>query len=141
MLRLVIDTDVLLSAFISPVGASRQLVLDALDGKFALLLSTPLLLEYESVLRRPYHLSRAQATEADVLEILDALAGLCVTVVFDYSWRPTGAHADDELVIETAINGHADAIATFNLKDLRAASVGFGFRAQRPGPLVKRIRA
>jgi predicted nucleic acid-binding protein len=41
MLRVVIDTDVPLSAFISPEGASRQLVLGALDGKFDLLLSTP----------------------------------------------------------------------------------------------------
>ncbi|HEY1934162.1 MAG TPA: putative toxin-antitoxin system toxin component, PIN family [Acetobacteraceae bacterium] len=141
MLRLVIDTDVLLSAFISPAGASRQLVLDGLDGKFALLLSTPLLVEYESVLLRPPHLTRARATEADVKVILDALAGLCVPVVFDYKWRPTGAHADDELVVETAINGHADAVATFNLKDIRDAGAQFGFRAQRPGPLVKRIRA
>jgi putative PIN family toxin of toxin-antitoxin system len=141
MLRIVIDTDVLLSAFIPPTGASRELVLDALDKKFALLLSTPLLVEYESVLRRPQHLSRARATDADVTEILDALAGVCVPVLFDYQWRPTGAHADDELVVETAINGHADALATFNLKDMRDAGGLFGFHAQRPGPLVRRIRA
>ncbi len=139
-MRVVIDTDVLLSAFISPAGASRQLILDALDGRFGLLVSTPLLVEYESVLRRPQHLERAQATEAEVTEILDALAGICIPVVFDYNWRPTGAHADDELVVETAINGHADALATFNLKDIRDAGVLFGFRAQRPGPLVRRIR-
>ncbi|MDB5359658.1 MAG: twitching motility protein PilT [Rhodospirillales bacterium] len=141
MLRVVIDTDVLLSAFISPTGASRELTLDALDGKFALLLSTPLLVEYESVLRRPQHLKRAKATDAEVTEILDALAGVCVPVVFDYQWRPTGAHADDELVVETAINGHADALATFNLKDMRDTGALFGFHAQRPGPLVRRIRA
>jgi putative PIN family toxin of toxin-antitoxin system len=138
-LRVVIDTDVLLSAFLSSDGASRQLVLDGLDKKFALLLSTPLLLEYEAVLRRPQHLKRA-ATDAEVTEILDALAGICVPVVFDYNWRPTGAHADDELVIETAINGHADALATFNLKDMRDTGARFGFQAQRPGPLVRRIR-
>jgi putative PIN family toxin of toxin-antitoxin system len=140
MLRLVIDTDVLVSAFISPAGASRQLLLDALGGKFALLLSTPLLVEYEPVLRRPIHLARARAGEADVTEILDALAGLCVPVVFDYNWRPTGAHADDELVVETAINGHADVVATFNLKDMREAGARFGFQVHRPGPLVQRIR-
>lgn len=140
MLRVVVDTDVMLSAFISSQGASRQLILDALDGKFALLLSTPLLVEYESVLRRPHHLSRARATEADVMEILDALAGLCIPVVFDYQWRPTGAHADDELVVETAVNGHADVLATFNLKDMREAGTTFGFNVQRPGPLVRRIR-
>jgi putative PIN family toxin of toxin-antitoxin system len=140
MFRVVVDTDVLLSALISPDGASRQLVVDALDEKFALLLSAPLLVEYESVLHRPHHRARAHATGAQVNEILDALAGLCVPVVFDYQWRPTGAHADDELVVETAINGHADAIATFNLKDMRQAGARFGFEARRPGPLVKRIR-
>jgi predicted nucleic acid-binding protein len=124
----------------SSTGASRQLVLDALDRKFALLLSTPLLVEYEAVVRRTQHLERAQATDAEVTEILDALAGICVPVVFDYNWRPTGAHVDDELVVETAINGHADVIATFNLKDMVAAGARFGFRAQRPGPLLRRMR-
>ncbi len=32
MRKIVIDTDVLVSAFISPEGASRQLLLDALMG-------------------------------------------------------------------------------------------------------------
>ena len=134
------DTDVVRSAFIAPAGASRQLVIDALDGKFALLLSTPLLLEYELVLLRPPHLARARASVSDVTEILDAIAGLCVPEVFDYRWRPTGAHADDELVIETAVNGHADAVATFNVRDMREAGAQFGFQTRRPGPLVQRIR-
>ena len=91
----------MLSGFRPLLGASRQLVLDALDGRFALLLSTPLLVAYESVLRRPQHLTRAGATVAEVTEILDALAGVCVPVVFAFNWRPfnwlpTGAHADDE---------------------------------------------
>jgi putative PIN family toxin of toxin-antitoxin system len=141
MLRVVIDTDVLLSAFISPEGASRQLVLDALDNRFELLLSTTLVMEYESVLRRPVHLARAKATEADVTEILDALVGICIPVAFDYKWRPTGAHADDELMIETAINGQADVLATFNLKDMRHAGARFGFSLTRPGPLVRRLRS
>ncbi len=140
MMRVVIDTDVLLSAFLSSAGASRQLLLHALDGRFALLLSTPLLMEYEAVLCRPQHLARARASVADVTEVLDALAGICVPVVFDYHWRPTGAHADDELVIETVINGQADVLATFNLKDMRTAAATFGFRANRPGPLVRRMR-
>jgi hypothetical protein len=72
---------------------------------------------------------------------LDALVGICVPVAFDYKWRPTGAHADDELVIETAINGQADALATFHLKHMRDAGLRFGFRAQRPGPLVRSLRS
>jgi hypothetical protein len=83
----------------------------------------------------------AKAAETDVPEILDALAGICVTVAFDYKWRPTAAHADDEMVIETAINGHADPVATFNVKGMRQVGMRFGFLAQRPGPLLRRLRS
>jgi putative PIN family toxin of toxin-antitoxin system len=141
MFRAVLDTDVVVAGFLSPDGASRQLLVDAIDRRFSLLLSTPLLTEYEAVLRRPLHLAKAQATETEVMEILDALAGVCVPVVFDYRWRPTGAHQDDELVIETAINGQADAIATFNIKDMGQAGEQFGFMVLRPGPLVRRLRS
>jgi putative PIN family toxin of toxin-antitoxin system len=134
------DTDVVVAGFMSPDGASRQLILDALDRKFELLLSTSLLLEYESVLRRPQHLAQARATDSEVTEILDGLAGVCVPVVFDYGWRPTGAHTDDEMVIETAINGHADAVATFNVKHMMAAGARFGFQALRPGRLIRSMR-
>ena len=134
------DTDVIVSAFISPEGASRRLLLEALKGNVALLLSTPLLVEYESVLHRKEQLSKGRATDAEVTEILDALAGVCVPVVFDYSWRPTGSHPEDELVIETAICGNADALATFNLKDMRDATRHFGIHAGRPGPLLERVR-
>jgi predicted nucleic acid-binding protein len=134
------DTDVLVSAFISAGGASQQLLLDALDGRFSLLLSTPLLVGYESVLRRPAHLARAGATLGDVAEILDALARVCAPVFLDYSWRPSGAHEGDELVLETAVNGQADVIATFNVRHLRAAAVRFGIAARLPGPLLMTIR-
>ena len=139
-MEVVLDTDVLVSAFISAGGASRQLVVDALDGRFALLLSTPLLVEYEAVLRQRVHLERAGASWEEGAEILDALAGVCVPVFFDYRWRPSGADADDELVLETAVNGQADAIATFNVRDMRAAAARFGILVLLPGPLLMRMR-
>ncbi len=138
---MVLDTDVVVAGFLSAGGASRQLLLDALDQRFTLLLSTALLTEYEAVLTRPTHLAKSRASESEVVEILDALAGVCVPVVFDYRWRPTGAHPDDDLVIETAINGQANLIATFNLKDMGKAGGLFGFEVQRPGPVVRRMRS
>ncbi len=106
-----------------------------------MLLSTPLLMECEAVLCRPQHLARANAAVSEMIELLDAVAGVCIPVAFDFRWRPTGAHADDELVIETGINGHADAVATFNLKDIRRAGEIFGLRALRPGELLRMMRA
>ncbi len=140
MIRLVIDTDVMVAAFQSDAGASRQLLLDALDRHYALLLSVPLILEYETVLTRPRHLAAAGIDTIDVMAVLDEIAGLCVPVVFDYRWRPTGADQDDELVMETAINGRADMIATFNTRHMQHACRPFGILAQRPAHTLRRIR-
>lgn len=140
MLRLVIDTDVMVAAFESPSGASRQLLLDILDGRASLLLSVSLMLEYEAVLTRDAMLARSGLSIAEVLEALDDLAGRCVPVAFDYRWRPTAQDADDDLVVETAINGGAEVIATFNVADMSRGADRFGIAVERPGTVLKRIR-
>lgn len=140
MFRLVLDTDVMVAAFQSDSGASRQLLLDAFEGRYRLLLSVPLMLEYEAVLTRPQHLQAAGVSDRDVDIVLDELAGLCIPVVFDYRWRPSDADKDDELVVETAINGRADMIATFNARHMKQACGRFGIQAERPGSALRRIR-
>ncbi|MFX8984344.1 hypothetical protein ABTN17_20360, partial [Acinetobacter baumannii] len=40
-------------------------------------------------------------------------------------WRPQSPDAGDDLVIEAAVNGVADVIATYNLRDLRAPAARF----------------
>ncbi|MFT4194563.1 putative toxin-antitoxin system toxin component, PIN family [Ottowia sp.] len=141
MIRLALDTDVMVAAFQSDSGASRQLLIDALDGRYSLLLSAPLLIEYEAVLSRPRHLTVAKLSQRDVMDVLDELAGLCVPVAFDFRWRPSGADGDDELVVETAINGQADAIATFNIRHMRKACESFGIAVERPAHCLRRIRS
>ena len=139
MLRLVLDTDVVFAAFHSPAGASRRLLLEILDGKALLLLSATLMVEYEAVLTRPGNLKKFGIGVADVLSVLDEIAGLCVPVTFDYRWRPGAADPDDDLVLETAINGAASAIASFNLADMRAGAAPFGITVERPVDILRRI--
>ena len=55
-MRLVLDTDVIVAAMRSDRGASRQLLLAALDRKIVILASVRLMLEYEAVLTRPEQL-------------------------------------------------------------------------------------
>lgn len=129
----------MVAGFTSATGASRRLLLAALDGRIRLLLSTPLLLEYETVLTRPKVLARAEVTAEEVLQVLDELAGLCVPVAFDYRWRPQAQDPDDDLVLETAVNGGADVIATFNVADMAAGARRFGIPTERPGLVVRRI--
>ena len=51
-------------------------------------------------------------------------------------WR-----ADDDMVLETAINGRADGIGTFNRRDFDPAERRFGIAVLSPGDAVRRIRA
>ena len=140
VLRVVLDTDVVVAGFTSAAGASRRLLLAALDGEVRLLLSTPLVLEYEAVLTRPPVLAMAGIPAEEVLAVLDELAGLCVPVAFDFRVRPGARDPDDDLVLETAVNGGADAIATFNLADLRDGAARFGIPAERPGTVLRRMK-
>ncbi|HYC05293.1 MAG TPA: putative toxin-antitoxin system toxin component, PIN family [Azospirillaceae bacterium] len=139
MIRIVIDTDVMVAAFESANGASRQVLMHVLDKRAELVLSTPLMIEYEAVLTRPAVLARSGLTPAEVYEVLDELASICVPVGFDYRWRPAARDPDDDLVLETAVNGTAAVIATFNVRDLASAGSAFGIQVERPAQVLRRI--
>jgi predicted nucleic acid-binding protein len=129
----------MVSAITSPSGASRTLLTKVFRHEFEVAISATLFIEYEAVLLRPERLAAADATAADIMEILDGLAKIAIPVAFDFRWRPSGAETDDELVLETAINGQAHRIATFNLRHIRSAAARFGIIADRPGPLLRSL--
>jgi putative PIN family toxin of toxin-antitoxin system len=137
--RVVLDTDVMVAGLSSAMGASRRLLLAVLDGEIRMLLSTPLLVEYEAVLTRPAVLAMARVSADEVVAVLDELAGLCIPVAFDYRWRPQARDPDDDLVLETAINGGAEVVASFNVADMRTGARRFGIVVERPGAVVRRI--
>jgi hypothetical protein len=45
------------------------------------------------------------------------------------------------MVFETAINGRADALVTYNIKDFASAASRFGLRVLLPGALLKEMRS
>lgn len=65
-MRMVLDTDVLVAAFRSERGASRQLLIAALDERFVLLASTAMWLEYEAVMTRRSQLAAMQLNATEV---------------------------------------------------------------------------
>jgi predicted nucleic acid-binding protein len=70
---------------------------------------------------------------------LDAFAAIAEPVSLSYLWRPTLPDADDDMVLEAAVNGRADAIVTFNLSDFRLTEDRFGIAVLSPGDAVKRL--
>ena len=107
-MRVVLDTDVMVSALRSASGSSRQLLLAGIDRRIELVVTAPLMLEYEAVMKRPDHLLAAGADEAAVDVILDMVAATAHAIDVHYLWRPQLADIADELVLEAAVNGRAD---------------------------------
>jgi len=134
--RIVVDTSVIVAAFRSRHGASRHL-LDIFDqGRYHLLLSPALLLEYEAVLTRPNQLEAHGATVEQIAEFLDEVAARCERVIMHFQWRPQLIDPGDEFVLETAINGQADAIVTHNTAHFVEAAARFGIEVFRPGRII-----
>jgi putative PIN family toxin of toxin-antitoxin system len=121
-LRIVLDTNVLIAANRSRLGASFALLQYLRAQKFVLLVSVPLFLEYESVLKRSEQLAIGNRNEAMVDGFLNALTLRVEPVHLFYLWRPQLTDPADEMVLETALNGRADALVTYNVKDFVAAS-------------------
>ena len=116
-----------------------MLVEASLQKRIELLISTALLLEYEDVLTRDEHLRGSDLSLAEVLELLDALCVIATKVTIRYLWRPQLSDPNDEMVLETAINGRADAIVTFNRADFLTAAKRFGLKVFTPREALEQV--
>jgi putative PIN family toxin of toxin-antitoxin system len=135
----VLDTSVLVAAIRSPLGASRALLDAALRGKIEILISTALVLEYEAVFTRPEHLLVASHTIEEVQVILDAICKSGIRVHAYWRWRPQLQDPDDEMVLETAITGCANAIVTSNRIDFIQSGGHFGLMILSPREALERV--
>lgn len=135
---MVLDTTVMVAALRSAAGASRQLLVAALEKRFELLLSVPLLIEYEGVLTRKEHLKAAGLKVAEVIELLDALARVAEPVVPNFRWRPMLRDPNDDMVFEVALNGQADMLVTFNKSDFEQLSL-WNVRIASPGEALRKL--
>jgi putative PIN family toxin of toxin-antitoxin system len=139
-MRAVLDTNILVAALRSDSGASRQILLGALDERFNLLLSVPLVIEYEAVLTRPEQLETSNASTADVESILDALVAVAEPVRLSFRWRPILNDPGDDMVLETAVNGAADVLVTFNRRHFRDALQAFRLELASPSEFLAKLR-
>jgi putative PIN family toxin of toxin-antitoxin system len=138
VVRIVLDTAVIVAATRSDAGASRQLVLAALDKRFELLLSVPLALEYEAVIKRPEQIAASGGTIQEIDKLLAALIAVARPVYRSFFWRPLLRDADDDMVLETALGGHADLLVTYNLRDFEPTASDLGIIVVTPRDALKR---
>ncbi|TIW91937.1 putative toxin-antitoxin system toxin component, PIN family, partial [Mesorhizobium sp.] len=96
-MRLVLDTAVMVAAVRSDAGASRRLLVAALERRFTLLASVPLVIEYQAVMTRPEHLKASGLPIDDVNVLLDAVAAVAEPVRLAFLWRPVARDQDDDM--------------------------------------------
>lgn len=139
-MRLVLDTNIIVKAFRAPEGDSAALVREVRGDNVAMLVTPPLFLEYEQVVMRPEHIAAAGASAAEAGMFLDALARLLTKVNVHFLWRPQLSDPEDEMVLEAAINGGAEAIVTFERNTFDRAARSFGIAIVTPGAILGKLR-
>jgi putative PIN family toxin of toxin-antitoxin system len=138
-MRLVLDTDVLVAAMRSPSGASAAILRAARLERATLLMSVSLALEYEAVCSRVEHQLAAGLSEREVSIFVNAVIAMAEPVETHFLWRPQLRDTGDEMVLEAAVNGRADALVTFNQRDFGNAPGRFGVELLLPREAIARI--
>ena len=141
MYRVVLDTDIIVTALRSATGGSNAVLREAAHGRITPLVTPALFLEYEAVLKRPEQRLVHGLGLRDIDRFLSALAASCEAVEVSFQWRPQLSDANDEMVLETAVNGQADALITHNVRDFVKGAERFGLRVLRPGEFLKELRS
>lgn len=141
MLTIVLDTSVVVAGLRTRLGAGNAVLHLVAARRVKLLATPPLFLEYEDVLKRPEHRLAHGLTPYQVDEFLAELAALIEPVEVHFQWRPQTRDPNDEMVLEAAINGQADAIVTYNVADFVAAGARFEIAILRPAELLKKVKS
>ena len=134
------DTDVVVAAMRSPAGASAAILRSIRQGQATLLLSVPLAVEYEAVCQKAEQRVAAGLSESEVDIFVTAVIAMAEPVEMHFLWRPQLRDPNDEMVLEVAVNGEADVLVTFNVRDYGNVPSRFGVDLLLPRAAIGRIR-
>jgi putative PIN family toxin of toxin-antitoxin system len=113
--RIVIDTNVFISALRSKRGASYKLLFETDRSLFVQNISTPLVLEYESIAKR--ELPSLTVTVEHVDAILDKICKGSQECTVSFRWRPHLKDPNDDFILELAVQSQSRYIVTYNKAD------------------------
>ena len=133
--RIVIDTNVLVSAVRSRRGASFRLLSLVCGREFEITVSVPLVFEYEDALMR---IVPSVIAASDVRDLLDYLCEVADKRHVFYLWRPVLSDPRDDHVLEAAVAGRCEGIVTFDRRDFTGAEQ-FGVRVMGPKEFLSEI--
>jgi len=131
-MRLVVDTNVIISALLKP-GSVPDRALAAMWRAATVLYDARIAGEYRSVLERRKFRAIDRLRIDDLLEVLQ-VRGSDLGVV--PAWEGAMTDGDDRIFIEAALAGRADAIVTGNIRHYPS---DLGFEVLPPATLLARL--
>jgi uncharacterized protein len=123
--KIIVDTNVLVSAFTSANGASRRVLRQLLSGQVRALISVALYSEYCDVLGRADFLNRCPLSPAEIQELFEAFLSTTDPVELYFSWRPNLRDEGDNHVYELAVAALDAPLLTYNQRDFMHAQLKF----------------
>ncbi len=125
MRKVVIDTNIFVSALMNRGGAPRHIIRLALLGEIAPLMGNALLGEYEDVISRENIQAKCVLNASERQELLEAFLSSCEWSSVYFLWRPNLRDEQDNHLIELALAGGADTIITANKRDFNNGDLSF----------------
>lgn len=136
--KVVIDTNIFVSAIMNKRGAPRRVLRLALQGDVIPIMGNALFSEYEDVLARSALFKDAPLSASERAALLDALMSVSVWVPIYYLWRPNLRDEADNHLVELALAGGATAIISANKRDLLSGELQLGdLRVLTAGEFIK----
>lgn len=119
MPKAVLDTNILVSAFITPRGAPAKLLQAWREGQFDLVTSLPIFVELQEALYRPTIQIRYHLSLEDIHNFLTLIASATVVVPGTTTVSASIQDPDDLMVLSTAIESQAAYLVTGDKELLR----------------------
>jgi putative PIN family toxin of toxin-antitoxin system len=135
--KVVIDTNVILSGLLSRKGTSYKLLQLIPKKLFTVVMSVPLILEYETILHKS--IRKLNLSKSDIEDFLDDICVISEHTKTYYLWRPILKDPYDDHILELAVSSNAKYIVTFNISDFDEAKT-FGIHPIEPVEFLKKIR-
>ena len=134
-MRVVLDTNVLISALLTGGGTADMAVQLILQGAATLLVDSRILAEYDEVTSRA-RFCFAESERRAMLDVLELIAEPVVARPL----RLTLPDPDDRVFVEVALAGQADVIVTGNVKHVVPRRGSLGVAVQSPRAFVDAMR-
>jgi len=138
--RVVLDTSVVITAIRSSAGAAAEIVRLALLRKLTILMDYKFSSEYRAVALRKQPIAASGKTYAELTLLLDTLEAIAEPVLVSVQHHPLSQDANDDMVLDVAINAGADAIVTGNIKHFLEPARRFQLNLLTPPELLHEFR-